>query len=445
MPALVLVGGQWGDEGKGKITHIYARDANYVVRYQGGDNAGHTIVEGGRSLILHLIPSGILYPHVTCVIGNGVVVNPEVLIQELDELQSRGISVANLKISYNAHLVLPYHRTLDRAAEHNLGKGKIGTTHKGIGPAYADKATRLGLRAQDLLDPKILRQKLDHAVRAKNLELERIHGLPPYDLDQVFRALCAQGQRLAGMLEDTSLLLHNALREGKRVLFEGAQGTMLDLDHGTYPFVTSSSSAAGGAVVGSGVGPLAIQSVAGVFKAFVTRVGSGPFPTEQANDIGDNLREIGGEYGATTGRPRRCGWFDAVLLRYAVRTNSLTSITLTKLDVLSHFDRIPLCVAYKYDGRIYEEMPAHQSVFHHCVPIYEEWEGWRNDLSKIRRWEDLPEAARRYMGRIEELAGVPIDLVSVGPSSEQTLVCRQESNHMWTRIPGDRLTRWEVN
>jgi adenylosuccinate synthase len=384
VPVTIVVGTQWGDEGKGKATDLLAADTDFVVRYQGGNNAGHTVLAGGRLLKLHLIPSGILYPHVTSVIAGGVVVDPKVLLDELDELVKLGIERSNLVISGNAHLIMPYHRELDRLTERYLGKHSLGTTKRGIGPAYADKAARIGLRVQDLTDPRIFREKLDVVLKEKNLVLTKVYNRLPMDADRICDEYLGYADRLAPHIQDTGGLLHRALREGKRVILEGAQGTLLDLDHGTYPFVTSSNPVAGGALAGAGLGPGEVDTVIGVTKAYVTRVGSGPFPTEQEGDVGRHLWERGQEVGTTTGRPRRCGWFDAVLLRYAARVNGLTEIFLTKLDVLSGLPLVRICTAYRFEGCEYEEFPPHQSIFHRAEAVYEELPGWSEDLGAGR-------------------------------------------------------------
>jgi adenylosuccinate synthase len=422
VPATILVGTQWGDEGKGKATDLLADRTDFVVRYQGGSNAGHTVRVGDETFKLHLIPSGILFPHVTPVIADGVVVDPGVLIDEMDALGERGVDCSRLLISANAHLVMPYHREIDKVTERYLGRLQLGTTRRGIGPAYADKAARIGLRVQDLTDEKIFRKKLEVALREKNAILSRVYNRLPLDFEQIVGDYRRYGERLAPHVADTSRTLHQGLREGKRVLLEGAQGTLLDLDHGTYPFVTSSNPVAGGALMGAGLGPKEVDRVIGVTKAYVTRVGSGPFPTEDLGDIGERLRESGQEFGTTTGRPRRCGWFDAVLLRYAARINGLTELFLTKLDVLSRLERIKVCVAYRDGGDRYEDFPPHQSIFHRAVPVYEELDGWDEDLGRARSSDDLPGAARKYVTLIEDLGGVPVRTVSVGPSREQTVV-----------------------
>lgn len=421
MPATVLVGAQWGDEGKGKATDLLAPEVDYVVRYQGGNNAGHTVVAGDTKLALHLVPSGILRPEVTPVIGDGVVVDPAVLLEEIDALATQGMSCERLLVSGNAHLIMPYHRVLDKVTERYLGRAKLGTTRRGIGPAYADKAARIGLRAQDLLDMKIFAQKLEVALKEKNAVLTKVYNQLPLDPKRIIAQYEGYAARLEPYIADTSLVVWRALREGRHVLFEGAQGTLLDVDHGTYPFVTSSSPIAGGACTGAGIGPREIDRVIGVAKAYVTRVGSGPFPTEDLGPDGDRMGEVGLEFGTTTGRKRRCGWLDGVLLRYAARLNSLTDVFLTKLDVLSGFERVRIATGYRYQGEIYQEFPPHQTIFHKCEPAYEEMAGWTEDISGARTFSDLPEAARAYVRRIEEIAGVPVTLVSVGPARDQTV------------------------
>ncbi len=421
MSATVLVGAQWGDEGKGKITDILAREMDLIVRYQGGNNAGHTVVAGDVRLALHLIPSGILHPNVTPVIGDGVVVDPQTLLEEMDALTAQGISCERLLVSGNAHLIMPYHLEIDKVTERYLGRSKLGTTRRGIGPAYADKAARIGLRVQDLLDMKIFAQKLEVALKEKNAILTKIYNRLPLDSKKIIDEYEGYAARLAPYITDTSLVVWKALRGGRRVLFEGAQGTLLDVDHGTYPFVTSSSPIAGGATTGAGIGPREIGRVIGIAKAYVTRVGAGPFPTEDTGPDGDRIGERGMEFGTTTGRKRRCGWQDAVLLRYAARLNSLSDLFITKLDVLSGFERLKLCTAYRYQGETYDEFPPHQTIFHKCEPIYEELAGWSDDISGARSFEDLPVEAREYVRRIEEVSGVPVTLVSVGPSRDQTV------------------------
>ncbi|MFN2588953.1 MAG: adenylosuccinate synthase [Actinomycetota bacterium] len=419
MPGTALVGIQWGDEGKGKVTDLLAERTDVVVRYQGGNNAGHTIVVDGERYALHLVPTGILYPHCTPVIGPGVVVNPQVLIEEMDNLAGRGVDPARLLLSGNAHLVMPYHLELDTVTERRLGKNRLGTTKRGIGPTYADKAARIGLRVQDLLDPKIFSEKLTVALKEKNLLLTRVYGRLPLDQATIEEEYRSYAQRLAPHIADTALFVQHALDEGRSVMFEGAQATMLDLDHGTYPFVTSSNPIAGGACAGAGVGPRDITRVVGIAKAYCTRVGSGPFPSEADPADAEVLVEAGGEYGTTTGRKRRCGWFDAVAARYAARLNTLTELVITKLDVLSHFDRIPVCVAYEHEGRRYEEFPPHQTIFNKCHPIFEELPGWGDDLTSARSLDDLPKEARAYLEALESLCRVPVSWASVGPGRDQ--------------------------
>jgi len=420
VPATVVVGTQWGDEGKGKLTDLIAKDMHVVVRYQGGHNAGHTVVVDGTSFALQLVPSGVLYPHITPVIGNGVVVDPGVLLDELDTLAATGVDVSRLVVSGNAHLIMPYHQELDRVTERYLGKNSLGTTRRGIGPAYADKAARVGLRVQDLLDAKIFRQKLDVALKEKNAVLAKVYNRLPIDADTISeRYLGEYAERIAPMVGDTVGLVHEALGRGSNVLLEGAQATFLDLDHGTYPFVTSSNPVAGGACTGTGVGPRHIESVIGIAKAYVTRVGAGPFPTECTGEVGDVLVERGHEYGTNTGRKRRTGWFDAVMLRQAVRLNSLSEVALTKLDVLDTFDTVKVCVAYQADDARYELPPYHQSVLHQVEPVYEELPGWRTDLSDATSLDDLPPAAQNYVAFLAEQIGVPIKLVGVGPGRDQ--------------------------
>ncbi len=425
MPAVLVIGSQWGDEGKGKVTDILADDMDMVARYQGGNNAGHTVVMGEREFKLHLLPSGVLYPHITPVIGDGVVVDPRYLLEEMAEM--RGYpesSVEKLLLSANAHLIMPYHRVFDKATEIQLGDAKIGTTGRGIGPAYADKAARLGLRVQDMTDMKIFRVKLEQALREKNAVLEKVYNLPPLDSNDIADEYEEYCRLLKPYIGDASRAVNEALENGGNVLLEGAQGTMLDIDHGTYPFVTSSSPVAGGACAGVGIGPRWVERVIGIVKAYVTRVGSGPFPTEETGEVGEWLRENGREFGTTTGRARRCGWFDAVILRYAARINGFTGLAVTKLDVLSQFARIKVCVAYEYEGERLDTLPAHQSVFHHCRPVYEELDGWQEDISGVTEFDELPVAARRYVKYLEELGGVPVEMVSVGPSRDQTITLR---------------------
>jgi len=414
VPATVIVGAQWGDEGKGKIVDLLARDSDLVCRYNGGPNAGHTIVADGETYKLKHIPSGILQRK-ECVIGAGCVVDPQVLIGELDDLGSRGVATHLVRLSGNAHLIMPWHLAIDQASERRLGKLAIGTTKRGIGPCYADKAMRLGIRVQDILDPKILRQKIEVALAEKNLWLERVYGEEPIELEGLVEQHEAHAERLRPMITDTSLLVDTALQEGKRILFDGAHGTLLDLDHGTYPFVTSSPTVAGGAAVGTGIGPTRIDSVIGVAKSYVTRVGQGPFPSEIAGPDQQKLRELGGEYGTVTGRERRCGWLDLVALRYAVRLNGIDRLALTKLDVLSHFEELPICVRYRTrDGHEAQDFPAHQSDFHAAQPVYEVLEGWKEPLEGCSSVSELPDAARRYVEFVERELEVEVTLVGTG-------------------------------
>ncbi|MCU1609463.1 MAG: Adenylosuccinate synthetase [Pseudonocardiales bacterium] len=425
MPAIVLIGAQWGDEGKGKATDLLGERAQWVVRYQGGNNAGHTVVlPDGQDFALHLIPSGILTPGVTNVIGNGVVVDPGVLLDELAALEARNVDTGRLLISADAHLIMPYHVAMDRVTERYLGKAKIGTTGRGIGPAYQDKAARVGVRAQDLLDEKILRQKVEAALDFKNQVLIKVYNRRALDADQVVDTVLEQGGHFAHRIVDTRLLLDQALRRGETVLLEGSQGTLLDVDHGTYPFVTSSNPTAGGACAGSGIGPTKITAVVGILKAYTTRVGSGPFPTELHDAMGERLRKTGGEIGVTTGRARRVGWFDAVIGRYAARVNGITDFFLTKLDVLSGLDTVPICVAYEVDGRRTDEMPMTQTDLHHAVPVYEELPGWWEDLSHCRTLDELPVNARAYISRLEQLCQARISAIGVGPNRTQTITLR---------------------
>ena len=420
MPASIVVGLQWGDEGKGKTTDFLAEQVSMVVRYQGGDNAGHTVVKGDEVLKLHLVPSGVLYPHITSVIGNGVVVNPQTLIGELDMLAARGIDVSRVRVSRSAHVIMPYHVALDRANEARLDGAKVGTTGRGIGPTYADRAWRIGLRMEDLLDRGVLRARLEGLLPDKNLLLGAM-GAASFDLSALVETAAGWGERLAPHLDDTTWLVQAALARGEHVLLEGAQGTLLDLDHGSYPFVTSSNAVAGGATTGGGIGPLQVDEVMGVMKAYATRVGSGPFPTELLDDVGDRIRERGNEVGTTTGRPRRVGWFDAVPVRFAVAVNSVSSIMLSKIDILSGLESIPLCVAYQVDGRRLDRWPSSAAVLGRATPIYERFEGWSEPIHDVRSLAGLPDAARRYVSAVEELAGVPIVLVSVGPERTQTI------------------------
>jgi adenylosuccinate synthase len=423
MPAIVLIGAQWGDEGKGKATDLLGDRVQWVVRYQGGNNAGHTVVlPTGENFALHLIPSGILTPDVTNVIGNGVVVDPGVLLQELDGLEKRGVDTDRLLISADAHLIMPYHVAIDKVTERYLGSRKIGTTGRGIGPCYQDKVARVGVRVQDLLDEKIFRQKVAAALEVKNQILVKVYNRKALDADRVADEVLAAGENFAHRIADTRLQLNKALERGETVLLEGSQGTLLDVDHGTYPFVTSSNPTSGGASVGSGIGPGRITTVLGILKAYTTRVGSGPFPSELHDEMGERLRKTGGEFGVTTGRSRRTGWFDAVIARYATRVNGITDYFLTKLDVLSGLEKVPICVAYEVDGFRGDDMPMTQTDLHHAVPVYEELPGWWEDISECRTFEELPANAQAYVARIEELAGTRISAIGVGPGRDQTIV-----------------------
>jgi adenylosuccinate synthase len=422
MPATVIVGAQWGDEGKGKVVDLLAEKSDLVARYQGGNNAGHTIVAGSETYKLHLVPSGILYPGTLCVIGTGTVVDPRALVTELDALESRGIALDALRLSGSAHLIMPYHVALDGASEMRLGRFSIGTTRRGIGPCYQDKAARIGIRAQDLLDPKILVRKLEIALEMKNEIMEQIYGLPRMDAREIAGTLAPVAARLAPFIADTSLLVDRALREGKNVLLEGAQGTMLDVDHGTYPFVTSSNPIAGAACAGIGIGPTRISRVVGVSKAYTTRVGEGPFPTELNDADGALMLERGNEFGTTTGRQRRCGWIDLVALRYAARLSGFTELALTKLDVLSGFARVRICQAYRTrEGELLTEFPYHQTVFHGCTPVYRDLEGWDEDISECRGLKHLPAAARDYVETIADAVEVPITLIGTGQGRHQVI------------------------
>ena len=424
MPAITLVGAQWGDEGKGKATDLVGDQVDYVVRYQGGNNAGHTVVIGDQKYALHLLPSGILSPNVVPVIANGVVIDPGVLLEELDGLKKRGVDTSRLLISANAHLIMPYHRALDKVSERFLGKGKIGTTGRGIGPTYADKVSRQGVRVQDMFDPKILRKKIELALNDKNQMLTKIYNRRSLDVEPIFEEYLGYAEVLRPHVADTSLILNKALDEGKTVYLEGSQGTLLDIDHGTYPFVTSSSPTAGGAAAGAGLGPTRITKVIGILKAYTTRVGSGPFPTELLDEEGEWLRSHGGEYGVTTGRDRRCGWFDAPIARYATRINGITDFFLTKLDVLTGREHIPVCVGYDIDGVRHHEIPMTQTEFHHAEPVYEYLDGWSEDITGARKFEELPKNAQTYVRTLEEMAGAPISAIGVGPGREQTLQLR---------------------
>jgi adenylosuccinate synthase len=428
MPAIVVLGAQWGDEGKGKATDLLGADRpgaiDYCVRYQGGNNAGHTIVVGGEKFATHLLPSGVLTPGCTPVIANGVVLDARVLLSEIDALSERGVDTSRLLLSANAHLITSYHTEVDKVTERFLGKNRIGTTGRGIGPAYADKINRIGVRVADIFDEGILAAKVDAALDLKNHLLVKVYNRRAISVEEVLDEIGAYTERLRPMVADTSLVLNQALDRGQTVLFEGAQATMLDVDHGTYPFVTSSNPIAGGVGAGAGIGPTRIDRVIGVVKAYTTRVGSGPFPTELLDADGEELRRIGAEYGTTTGRPRRCGWYDAVIARYAARVNGLTEFFLTKLDCLGAWAEIPVCVAYEVDGERLDEMPMTQTEFHHAKPVYELLPGWRSDISGCRSFDELPKEAQSYVRRLEELSGAPFWGVGVGPGREESLTLR---------------------
>ncbi|MBV9292055.1 MAG: adenylosuccinate synthase [Frankiales bacterium] len=424
MPAIVVLGAQWGDEGKGKATDLLGDRVDYVVKYNGGNNAGHTIVVDGEKYALHLLPSGVLSPGVTPVIGNGVVIDLGVLFDEIDAINARGVDTSRLVVSANAHVITSYHTTIDKVGERFLGDAKIGTTGRGIGPAYADKISRIGVRVQDLFDEKILRQKVEGALEQKNQVLVKAYNRKALSADVVVDELLAQAERLRPMVADTSLLLAGALDQGKVVLLEGGQATMLDVDHGTYPFVTSSNPTAGGACTGSGIPPTRIDRVVAIVKAYTTRVGSGPFPTELLDADGERLRQQGAEFGTTTGRPRRCGWYDAVIARYAARINGVTDFVLTKLDVLTGFETIPVCVGYRVGDTVYDEMPMTQTDFHHAEPVYEQLPGWDEDITGARSIEDLPKNARRYVEAIEAMTSAPISVIGVGPGRAESIVVR---------------------
>ncbi|HXL95207.1 MAG TPA: adenylosuccinate synthase [Streptosporangiaceae bacterium] len=424
MPAIVVVGAQWGDEGKGKATDLLGDQVDYVVRYQGGNNAGHTVVVGDEHYALHLLPSGVLNPDVTPVIGNGVVIDPPVLLDEIKALADRGVSCERLLISANAHLIMPYHRALDKVSERYLGSNRIGTTGRGIGPAYGDKIARVGIRVQDLFDPGILREKLELVLRDKNQVMGKVYNRRGIDPQAAADEYLTYATQLKPYVADTSLVLGKALDAGKVVLLEGAQATMLDVDHGTYPFVTSSSPTAGGACTGAGIGPTRLTKVIGIVKAYTTRVGEGPFPTELTDESGEFLRSTGHEFGVTTGRPRRCGWFDAVIARYSTRINGVTDYFITKLDVLSSLDKVPVCVAYDVDGTRYDEIPMTQTEFHHAQPVYEYLDGWSEDISEAKSFGDLPPNAQAYVRAIEDMMGAPVSAIGVGPRRDQTLQLR---------------------
>ncbi|MFZ3209620.1 MAG: adenylosuccinate synthase [Geobacteraceae bacterium] len=426
MANVVVLGAQWGDEGKGKVVDIYTEFADDVVRFQGGNNAGHTLVVGDEKVVLHLIPSGILHAGKRCIIGNGVVLDPEVFIREITQLKASGRIADDgcLLVSESLHIIMPYHKRIDIARESRSGLNKIGTTGRGIGPAYEDKIGRRGIRLMDLLDQDLFAHKLKENLKEKNFILEKFLGDKPFTFEEIFTEYNGYAEVLRRYAADTTLTLHRDIKEGKNLLFEGAQGTLLDVDHGTYPYVTSSSTCAGGASTGSGVSPREIHEIIGISKAYVTRVGSGPFPTELEDADGEKLRQTGSEFGATTGRPRRCGWFDALVLRYAARVNGLSGVAITKLDVLSGFDSIKICTAYSYDGQILDELPAKLEVFEKCRPIYEEMPGWRSDITGAKSFSDLPENARSYIRRLETVTGCPVVLVSVGPRRDETIILR---------------------
>jgi len=424
MSTLVVVGSQWGDEGKGKITDLLSEEADIITRYQGGCNAGHTVVKGDEQYIFHLIPSGILHQGVKCLIGNGVVIDPQSLLQEIENLKKKNIEIDdNLFIDFKAHVVFPYHKTLDEIKETKRGKDKIGTTKRGIGPAYADKITRTGIRMIDMIDGKSLSKKLETNLNEKNDIFEKLYGLKISNQEKkdILKKYREYGKLLKKYVIDVSLYLNQAINEDKKILFEGAQGTLLDIDHGTFPYVTSSSPIAGGACIGTGVGPTKIDRVMGITKAYTTRVGRGPFPTEMQGELEEYTRQKGGEFGATTGRPRRCGWFDAVLVNYAVRINGMDSMVLTKIDVLSDFDKIKICTSYKYNGETIKEFPVNLEILENCIPVYEEMEGWKGDISQITKYEDLPQQLKAYIRRIGELVRTKVVIISVGPKRSQTI------------------------
>jgi len=425
MSTLVVVGSQWGDEGKGKITDLLSKEADIIVRYQGGSNAGHTVVKGDEQYIFHLIPSGILHSGVKCFIGNGVVIDPQSLLQEIEDLKKKNIEVdGNLFIDFKAHVVFPYHKILDEIKENKRGKDKIGTTKRGIGPAYVDKIARIGIRMIDMVNGKSLSKKIEINLNEKNDIFEKLYGLKISNQEKkdILKKYIEYGQLLKKYMIDVSLHLNQAINEDKKILFEGAQGTLLDIDHGTFPYVTSSNPIAGGACTGTGVGPTKINKVMGITKAYTTRVGRGPFPTELTGELGEHIRQKGGEFGATTGRPRRCGWFDAVLVNYAVRINGMDCMVLTKIDVLSDFDKIKICTSYKYNGDTIKEFPINIETLQNCIPIYEEMEGWKGDVSQITKYENLPKQLKAYISRIEELVKTKVVIISVGPKRSQTVI-----------------------
>ena len=422
MTTTVVLGAQWGDEGKGKVTDFFASSADYVVRFQGGNNAGHTIVVGDEKLALSLTPSGVLYPECVPVIGSGCVVDLEFLKKELEMLNSKNVSTKKLAISPNAHLIMPYHKLLDELIEESLGKDKIGTTKKGIGPCYSDKIQRCGIRVQDLLDDEIFAQKVNKNLEEKNQILTKIYGRDPLDPNEIINEFKSYKDIVTNHIKDTSLMISNAIKSNKNILFEGAQGTLLDIDHGTYPFVTSSNTSSGNAAIGSGVGPLSLNKIVGVTKAYISRVGSGPFITEQENEIGDYLIEKGAEFGVVTGRRRRCGWLDLISLKYSVRVNTLTELFITKLDVLSGLDEIKLCVGYKNGDEVITDYPYQQSILYNAQPVYETFEGWEEDITSIKNFEELPQNAKKYINAIENFIEIPITFISVGPERNQNIV-----------------------
>ena len=425
MSTLVVVGSQWGDEGKGKITDLLSKEADIIVRYQGGSNAGHTVVKGDEQYIFHLIPSGILHSGVKCFIGNGVVIDPQSLLQEIEDLKKKNIEVdGNLFIDFKAHVVFPYHKILDEIKENKRGKDKIGTTKRGIGPAYVDKIARIGIRMIDMVNGKSLSKKIEINLNEKNDIFEKLYGLKISNQEKkdILKKYIEYGQLLKKYMIDVSLHLNQAINEDKKILFEGAQGTLLDIDHGTFPYVTSSNPIAGGACTGTGVGPTKINKVMGITKAYTTRVGRGPFPTELTGELGEHIRQKGGEFGATTGRPRRCGWFDLVLVNYAIRINGMDSMVLTKIDVLSDFEKIKICTSYKYNGDTIKEFPINIETLQNCIPIYEEMEGWKGDVSQITKYENLPKQLKAYISRIEELVKTKVVIISVGPKRSQTII-----------------------
>jgi len=424
MPVIAIVGGQWGDEGKGKIIDFLAEKAKVVIRFSGGDNAGHTVINPYGEFRMHLVPSGIFYPHVTCIIGNGVVINPAVLLTELDELQSHGVDTSHLIISDRAHLIMPYHTLLDGLEEERRGKGALGTTRRGIGPAFADKVARLGIRAGNLLNKNIFLKQLSSTLEFKNAILTKVYQHPPLLLEEIFNQYCHYGEQLAPFIKETSSIIGQAMARGEPILLEGAQGALLDPDFGTYPYVTSSSPLAGGASIGTGIGPMAFDGVTGVFKAYITRVGSGPMPTELKDEVGELIREKAHEYGATTGRPRRCGWFDAVAGRFSVQINGFSDIALTHLDIYDDFPSIKICTAYKFDSKTLDSFPSDVAILEKCQPIYEELPGWQGPIGEIHNLNELPSEARHYLSRLEELLSCPISFISIGPEREQMIKVR---------------------